>query len=83
MTLGKCDEVSFDEAKTKAFIAHGEIAKGNDPRTGSRISTKYDITLQEACDKFLETKPLREATQQSYLSAMKLFDDWLDETYTK
>ena len=61
----------------------GEIAKGNDPRTGRRINTLSDITLREVLQKFLETKPIREATKNNYVSAINChFQEWLDKPIT-
>jgi integrase len=82
-TIGKCNKVSFDNAKKKALIMLGDIEKGNDPRSGNRISSDYNVTLRQAFDKLLETKPMRETTRRSYLSAMKHFDDWLDLPLTE
>lgn len=83
ITIGKCDEMEFDTAKTQAYIMLGEIAKGNDPRTGKRINTLKDITLREVLQKFLEMKPVREATKRNYHFAVnKHFQDWLDMPIT-
>jgi len=54
--------------------------EGNDPRTGKRINTLSDITLREVLQKFLEIKPIRQATKQNYVSAINChFQDWLDK----
>jgi len=83
MTIGKCSEMSLEAAKKQACIMLGEIAKGNDPRTGKRINTLIDITLREVLHKFLETKPIREATKLNYISAINChFRDWLDKPIT-
>lgn len=37
ITIGKCNEMELDTAKTQVYIMLGEIAKGNDPTTGKRI----------------------------------------------
>lgn len=66
ITIGKCSEMSLDSAKKQACIMLGDIAKGNDPKTGKRINTLHDITLREVLQKFLDTKPLREATKRNY-----------------
>jgi hypothetical protein len=42
ITIGRCDEIDLDTAKTQACIKLSEIAKGNDPRTGKRINTLED-----------------------------------------
>jgi hypothetical protein len=79
ITIGKCSEMSLDAAKKQACIMFGDIAKGNDPKTGKRINTLHDITLREVQQKFLETKPLRKATQRNYHFAInRHFNDWLD-----
>lgn len=44
----------------------GDIAKGNDPKSGKRINTLNDITLREVLQKFLEIKPNRKDTQLNY-----------------
>lgn len=78
-TIGKYSEMSLDDAKQQAWIMIGEIAKGNDPKTGKRINTLRDITLREVLHKFLETRPLRKDTQRNYLFAInRHFEDWLD-----
>lgn len=51
ITIGKCSDMSFDSAKKHACIMLGELAKGNDPRTGKRINTLRDITLREVLQK--------------------------------
>lgn len=53
ITIGKFGEMSLDEAKKQAQIMLGDIAKGNDPRTGKRINTLHDITLREVVHKAL------------------------------
>ena len=83
ITIGKCSEISLDAAKKQAQIMLGEIAKGNDPKTGKRINTLNDITLREVVQKYLEVKPLRAATQKNYRSSIYLhFSDWLDMPIT-
>jgi hypothetical protein len=54
ITIGKCSEMSLEAAKKQACIMLGDIAKGNDPKTGKRINTLCDITLREVLQKFLE-----------------------------
>jgi hypothetical protein len=79
ITLGKCSEMNLESAREQACIMLGEIAKGNDPKTGKRISTLHDITLREVLQKFLEVKSIREATQRNYHFAInRHFNDWLD-----
>lgn len=83
ITIGKCNEMELDTAKTQAYIMLGEIAKGNDPKTGKRINTLKDITLREVLQKFLEMKPIREATKRNYHFAVnRHFEDWLDMPIT-
>jgi integrase len=83
ITIGKCNEMELDSAKTQAYIMLGEIAKGNDPKTGKRINTLKDITLREVLQKFLEMKPIREATKRNYHFAVnRHFEDWLDMPIT-
>jgi hypothetical protein len=45
ITLGKCSEMSLESARKQACIMLGDIAKGNDPKTGKRINTLNDITF--------------------------------------
>ncbi len=79
ITIGKVSEMSLDAARRQAQIMLGEIAKGNDPRTGKRINGRNDITLREVVEKYLEVKPLRPATQKNYRSSIYLHcSDWLD-----
>src|ERR1700678_4231061 len=79
----KCNEMSFDSAKKQACIMLGDIAKGNDPKTGKRINTLNDITLREVLQKFLEIKPIRKDTQRNYHFAInRHFNDWLDMPIT-
>lgn len=79
ITIGRCTEISFDVARNQACIMTGEIAKGNDPKTGKRINTQANITLQEVFEKFLECKHLRAQTKKNYHYAIrKHFKDWLD-----
>ena len=79
ITIGKCREMSLDFAKKQACIMLGDIAKGNDPKTGKRINTLSDITLREVLQKFLDIKPIRKDTQRNYhYSINKHFNDWLD-----
>jgi integrase len=79
ITIGKCNEMSLDSAKKQACIMLGDIAKGNDPKTGKRINTLHDITVREVLQKFLETRPLRDATKRNYhYSINRHFNDWLD-----
>ena len=76
ITIGKCRVMSLDFAKKQACIMLGDIAKGNDPKTGRRINTLGDITLREVLQKFLEIKPIRKDTQQNYhYSINKHFND--------
>lgn len=83
ITIGKCSEMSLDSARRQACIMLGEIANGNDPRTGNRINTLGDITLREVLQKFLEIKPIREDTQRNYFySINRHFNDWLDMPIT-
>jgi Arm DNA-binding domain len=83
ITIGKCNEMSFDSAKKQACIMLGDIAKGNDPKTGKRINTLNDITLREVLQKFLEIKPIRKDTQRNYHFAInRHFNDWLDMPIT-
>lgn len=83
ITIGKCSEMSLESAKTQAFIMLGEIAKGNDPRTGVRINILGDVTLREVLQKFLEIKPIREDTRRNYFYAVnRHFNDWLDMPIT-
>jgi hypothetical protein len=42
-----CNEMSFDSAKKQACIMLGDIAKGNDPRTGKRIRTRIQAVQDE------------------------------------
>jgi hypothetical protein len=79
ITIGKCSEMSLDSAKKQACIMLGNIAKGIDPKTGKRINTSNDITLQEVLQKFLEIKPIRKDTLRNYGFAInRHFNDWLD-----
>ena len=79
ITIGKCSKMSLSSAKEQACIMLGEIAKGNDPKTGKRINTMDDITLREVLQKFLEIKPIRIDTQKNYHYAInRHFNDWLD-----
>jgi hypothetical protein len=47
ITIGKCSDMSLDSARNQACIMLGDIAKGNDPKSGKRINTLNDITLRE------------------------------------
>jgi len=79
ITIGKCSELSLESAKDQACIMLGNIARGCDPKTGKRINTAKDITLQEVLQKFLETRNLRTDTQRNYHFAISHhFKDWLD-----
>jgi hypothetical protein len=83
ITIGKCSEMSLDLAKKQACIMLGDIAKGNDPKTGKRINTLGDITVREVLQKFLEIKPIREDTKRNYRFAInRHFSDWLDMPIT-
>lgn len=83
ITIGKCSEMSLEAAKKQACIMLGDIAKGNDPKTGKRINTLCDITLREVLQKFLEIKPIRKETQRNYHYAInRHFEDWLDMPIT-
>jgi len=83
ITIGKCSEMSFDSAKKQACSMLGDIAKGNDPKTGKRINTLNDITLREVLQKFLEIKPIRKGTRRNYHFAInRHFNDWLDQPIT-
>ena len=83
ITIGKCNEMSVDSARKQACIMLGDIAKGNDPKTGKRINTLNDITLREVFQKFLEIKPIRKDTQRNYHFAInRHFNDWLDMPIT-
>ena len=66
ITIGKCNTMSLDAAKTQACIMLGEIAKRIDPETGKRINVLADVTLQEVLQKFLEVKNIRKDTQRNY-----------------
>ncbi|MBS2005766.1 MAG: site-specific integrase [Cyanobacteria bacterium SZAS TMP-1] len=83
ITIGKCGDMSLDSAKKQACIMLGDIARGNDPTTGKRITTLHDITLREVLQKFLDTKPIRPDTQRNYHFAInRHFNDWLDKPIT-
>lgn len=83
ITIGRCSEISLDAAKKQACIMLGDIAKGNDPKTGKRINTLKDITLREVLQKFLDIRPIREHTQRNYYFAInRHFNDWLDKPIT-
>ena len=83
ITIGKCSELTLDTAKKQALIMLGDIARGNDPKTGKRINTLRDITLREVLHKFLEMKPIRESTKRNYHYAInRHFIDWLDVPIT-
>ena len=79
ITIGKCSELSLESARSQACIMLGDIAKGNDPKSGKRINTLNDITLREVFQKFLEIKPIRKDTKRNYHFAInRHFNDWLD-----
>ncbi|MBX9771023.1 MAG: integrase family protein [Candidatus Obscuribacterales bacterium] len=79
VTIGRCSEMSLEEARTIACIMLGDAAKGRDPKTGKRINPNHDVTLREVLQKYLEVKPIRKATQRNYHYAVnKHFNDWLD-----
>lgn len=78
ITIGKCSEISLDAARKQAQVMLGEIAKGNDPKTGKRINTLNDVTLREVVQKYLEVKPLRKTTQKNYTS-----ERWSDRVAQK
>lgn len=83
ITIGRCSAISLDAAKKQACIMLGDIAKGNDPKTGKRINTLKDITLREVLQKFLDIRPIREQTQRNYYFAInRHFNDWLDMPIT-
>jgi integrase len=83
ITIGKFSEMSLDSAKKQACIMLGDIARGNDPKTGKRINRLNDITLREVLQKFLEIKPIRKDTQRNYHFAInRHFNDWLDMPIT-
>ena len=42
-TIGKCSEMSLDAARKQACIMVGDIAKGNDPKTGKRINILFCV----------------------------------------
>jgi hypothetical protein len=63
-------KLSLDAARKQAQIMLGEIAKGNDPKTGKRINTAKDTTLREAVYLYLEVKTLRPAPQKNYRSSI-------------
>ena len=77
--IGKCNEISLDDAKKQVCILLGDIAKGRDPKTGKRINALHNITLREVTEKYLEVRKLRAATQKNYRSSIYLhLKDWLD-----
>lgn len=79
ITIGKCSSMTLEEARKKASIMIGEIAKGHDPITGKRINDKNDVTLAEVLDRFLDKKPLRPDTKRNYFYAVNRHSkDWLD-----
>jgi integrase len=83
ITIGKCADMSLESAKIEACIMLGQIAKGNDPKTGKRINTLHDVTLREVLQKFLDIKPIRRDTQRNYHYAInRHFNDWLDMPIT-
>ena len=83
ITIGKCNEMSVDSARKQACIMLGDIAKGNDPKTGKRINTLNNITLREVLQKFLEIKSIRKDTQRNYhFTIHRHFNDWLDMPIT-
>lgn len=83
IALGNCDAMTLEAAKRRACELLGDLAKGIDPKTGKRINVLGDITLLEVLNKFLDTKPIREATKRNYHYAVKVhFHDWLDKPIT-
>jgi integrase len=71
--------MSLEFARKQACIMLGDIAKGNDPKTGKRINNRGDITLRQVLQKFLEIKPIRKDTKLNYHYAInKHLNDWLD-----
>jgi integrase len=83
ITIGRCNAMSLDVAKTQAYIMLGDIAKGIDPKTGKRINVLSDVTLQEVLQKFLEVKNNRNDTQRNYRYLIcGHLEDWLDMPIT-
>ncbi len=83
LTIGRCNAMTLDAARTQAYIMLGDIAKGIDPTTGKRINVLGDVTLQETLQKFLEVKNIREDTQKNYRYLISgHLEDWLDMPLT-
>ena len=78
ITIEKCNEISLESARSQACIMLGNIARGCDPRSGKRINTDKDITLQEVLQKFLDVRILRTDTQRNYHFAINRHFNWLD-----
>jgi hypothetical protein len=43
ITIGKCSDMSLDNAKEQACIMLGDIARGKDPKTGKPINVLHQI----------------------------------------
>ncbi len=79
VTIGNCRDMTIEAARKQTLIMLGDIAKGNDPKTGKRINTRADITLREVFEKFLELKQLRAQTKRNYFYAVNAhLEDWLN-----
>ncbi len=77
ITLGHCQQLSFDKAKRRALRLIEEIERENAPRIHGKITDEH-ITLQQAYSEYLNTHPeLSQATLADYQRSLQgPLKDW-------
>ena len=83
ITIGKYPDLSVEAARKLARVMIGEMASGNDPRSGKPVGSSSGVTLREVLEKYLAVKRLRPQTQRAYRQLVgKNLCDWLDVPLT-
>jgi hypothetical protein len=78
VTIGRCDKVTLEIARRKAYKVLGDMANGIDPVTGRKGKTS-EVTLKEVFEKYLSVRKLRPATKAVYRQQIiNRLSDWLD-----
>lgn len=83
ITLGRYPDLTPENARRHAEQTIGQIAEGRDPQTEKREARAGRLTLQEAFDELLRTRPLKPKTQAVYRQVITgALGDWLPRPLT-
>lgn len=77
ITIGRYGELTVDQARREAQRLAGEIASGKNPIAEKQRRCMAEVTLKQAFDAYLASRPLKQSTRQDMQQAMKGFSDWM------